>query len=69
MTDRLESWNLRVQEICAQADVPDDAKTIIREMYEEISKLDKQNHSLRRNALRASSKDRMSSKLKDALME
>ncbi|ACX64403.1 hypothetical protein MHI43_10735 [Paenibacillus sp. FSL H8-0457] len=70
MSDKMEAWKERIQEAESKGGLPPDALTLIHAMYEEIEALTRQNVNLRRTALKAASKEnRMSSKLKDALME
>lgn len=70
MSDKMEAWKERIQEAESNGGLPPDALTLIHAMYEEIEALTRQNVNLRRTALKAASKEtRMSSKLKDALME
>lgn len=70
MSDKMEAWKERIQEVESKGGLTPDALTLIHAMYEEIEALTRQNVNLRRNALKAASKEtRMSSKLKDALME
>lgn len=70
MNDKLEAWKQRMQEIESKGDFSPEASRLVHAMYEEIQTLTKQNINLRKTALKATSKEmRMSSKLKDALME
>ena len=70
MSDKMEAWKERIQEAESKGGLPPDALTLIHAMYEEIEALTRQNVNLRRTALKTASKEnRMSSKLKDALME
>lgn len=70
MNDKLEAWKQWIQEIESKGDLSPEAGRLVHAMYEEIQTLTKQNINLRKTALKATSKEmRMSSKLKDALME
>ncbi|MGG3282500.1 hypothetical protein [Paenibacillus solani] len=70
MNDKLEAWKQRIQEMESKGHLSGDASRLVNAMYEEIEMLTKQNINLRKTALKATSKEmRMSSKLKDALME
>ncbi|MFB4322209.1 MULTISPECIES: hypothetical protein [Paenibacillus] len=70
MSDKMEAWKERIQEAESKGGLSPDALSLIHAMYEEIEALTRQNVNLRRTALKAASKEtRMSSKLKDALME
>lgn len=70
MNDKLEAWKERIQEVESKEGLSPEASGLVYAMYEEIEALMKQNFNLRKSALKATSKEmRMSSKLKDALME
>jgi len=70
MNDKLEAWKQRIQEMESHGDLSAEAGRLVNAMYEEIETLTKQNINLRKTALKLTSKEmRMSSKLKDALME
>ncbi|AWP28470.1 hypothetical protein PVOR_13129 [Paenibacillus vortex V453] len=70
MSDKMETWKARMQEVESQGGLSPEAATLIHAMYEELEVITKQNMNLRKTVLKATSKQtRMSSKLKDALME
>ncbi|KOP63914.1 hypothetical protein AMS62_00700 [Bacillus sp. FJAT-18019] len=70
MNDKLEAWKQQIKEMESKGDLSAEAGMLVNAMYEEIETLTKQNINLRKTALKATSKEmRMSSKLKDALME
>lgn len=70
MSDKMEAWKARMHKVESQGGVSPEAAALIQAMYEELEVLTKQNINLRKTVLKATSKQaRMSSKLKDALME
>lgn len=70
MSDKMAAWKERIREVEAMGGLSPEALTLIQAMYEELEALTKQNFNLRKTALKATSREtRMSSKLKDALME
>ncbi|CAM3312892.1 MULTISPECIES: hypothetical protein [Paenibacillus] len=70
MNDKIEAFKARIQQLTADGKCSPEAAKLIDEMYAELETAYKQNLNLRKTALKAVSKqERMSSKLKDALME
>ncbi|MFF3922778.1 hypothetical protein [Paenibacillus lactis] len=70
MNDKIEAFKARIQQLAADGKCSPEAAALIDDMYAELETAYKQNLSLRKTALKAVSKqERMSSKLKDALME
>ncbi|MGG1876858.1 hypothetical protein ABDI30_04610 [Paenibacillus cisolokensis] len=70
MMDKAEMWEQRIQELAAAGALSAEARALLHEMLEELKQVARQNMNLRKAVLKASGKEaRMSSKLKDALME
>lgn len=70
MSDKMAAWKERIREVEALGGLSPEALTLIHAMYDELEALTKQNFNLRKTALKVTSREtRMSSKLKDALME
>lgn len=70
MMDKAEMWAQRIQELAAAGALSAEARALLHEMLEELKQVARQNMNLRKAVLKASGKEaRMSSKLKDALME
>ncbi|MEK3730851.1 MULTISPECIES: hypothetical protein [Paenibacillus] len=70
MMDKAEMWEQRIQELAAAGALTAEARALLHEMLEELKQVARQNMNLRKAVLKASGKEaRMSSKLKDALME
>lgn len=68
--DKAEMWEQRIQELAAAGALSAEARALLHEMLEELKQVARQNMNLRKAVLKASGKEaRMSSKLKDALME
>ncbi|ANY71898.1 hypothetical protein BBD41_04470 [Paenibacillus ihbetae] len=70
MNDKIEAFKIRIQQLTADGKCSPEAAALIDDMVVELEAAYKQNLNLRKTALKAVSKqDRMSSRLKDALME
>ncbi|OOC60797.1 hypothetical protein [Paenibacillus ihbetae] len=70
MNDKIEAFKKRIQQLTADGKCSPEAAALIDDMVVELEAAYKQNLNLRKTALKAVSKqDRMSSRLKDALME
>lgn len=68
--EQIEKWEQRIRELEEAGGLTAEANALVQEMLEELKSTARQNINLKKAVLKASGKEaRMSSKLKDALME